>query len=145
MIRKFTVHLTKEQEETLLELVTRGTAGARPIRRAHTLLMAWEGHTDEEIAKIVRCCTDTVRKTRRRFTERGLDSLYDKPRPGRQRRLDGHAEAHLVALACSDPPAGRSTWTLSLLADQLVALNVVDSVSRDTVRRVLKNRKSSHG
>ncbi len=145
MFKKFTVHLTKVQEATLLELVTRGTAGAQPIRRAHTLLMAWEGHTDEEIAEFVRCCTNTVYKVRRRFTERGLESLYDKARPGRKRLLDGRAEAHLVALACSDPPEGRSTWTLRLLADQLVAMDVVDGVSRDTVRRVLKNRRSSHG
>ena len=145
MLKKYTVLLTAEQEKTLTELVTRGKANARTIRRAHTLLLAWEGHTDERIAEAMHCCVETVAKTRQRFTDRGLASLYDRPRPGAARKLDGHGEAQLVAIACTQAPDGHGHWTMQLLADKLVALNVVDSVSDETVRRVLKNRRSSRG
>lgn len=145
MLKKIGVILTKEQESALLEMVTKGTAGARPIRRAHTLLLSWEGQTDAQIALVMRCHEYTVAAVRQRFAERGMASLYDKPRPGQKRRLDGHAEATVVALACSNPPDGRPRWTMQLLADQLVTLGVVESCSDETVRRVLKNRRSSRG
>jgi transposase len=145
MIKKWTVRLTEDQESTLLEMVTRGTEGARTIRRANTLLLAWEGKTDEEIAAVVRCVPETVAKTRRRFTERGLKCLYDRPRPGPKRKLDGRGEAHLVAVACSTPTDGRARWTMQALANQMVTLGHVDSISDETIRRVLKNRSSSHG
>ena len=145
MLKKYTVRLSEEEERTLRELVTRGTANARTIRRGHTLLLAWEGQTDEVIAGAMHCRPETVAKVRRRFQERGLASVYDRPRPGAQPKLDGRSEAHLVALACSQPPADRSRWTMQLLADQLVRLELVDSISDDTVRRALKNRRSSHG
>jgi len=145
VFKKYRVYLNKEREAALLEMVTKGTAGARPIRRAHTLLLAWEGQTDEQIAVVMRCRTETVAATRQRFLDRGLESLYDKPRPGRQRKLDGRAEAIVVALACTDPPDSRPRWTMQLLADQLVTLGVVDSCCDETVRRVLKNRRSSRG
>jgi len=145
MLKKYTVRLTEEQERRLTELVTRGAANARTIRRAHTLLLAWEGHTDEAIADALHCRPETVAKVRRRFDERALESVYDRPRPGAQPKLDGRAEARLVALACSQAPEGRSHWTMQLLADQLVTLGLVDGVSDDTVRRVLKNRRSSRG
>lgn len=145
MIRKVGVVLSQEQRKALLEMVTKGTAPARPIRRAHTLLLSWEGQTDAQIAAVLRCHMDTVADVRQRFREHGLASLYDKPRPGQKRRLDGAAEATVVALACSDPPEGRARWTMQLLADQLVTLGVVESCSNETVRRVLKNRRSSRG
>ena len=145
MIRKWTVRLTKDQERTLLEMVTRGKEGVRTIRRAHTLLLAWEGKTDKEIAEVLHCSPLTVAKTRRRFNDRGLNALYDRPRPGRKRKLDGRGEAHLVALACSTPPEGRAKWSMQVLADKMVTLGHVDSISDETVRRVLKDRNSSHG
>jgi len=145
MIKKCTVVLTRDQESHLLEMVTRGTAPARTIRRAHTLLYAWEGLPDEEIAERLRCHPNTVANTRKDFRERGLKGLYDKPRPGAKRKLDGRAEAHLVALACSGPPDGKGHWTLKLLADQMVVLGHADSLSYETVRRVLANRGSSLG
>jgi transposase len=129
----------------LLELVTRGNAKARTIRRAHTMLYAWEGLGDEEIATRLHCHPNTVAHTRKDFQERGLACIYDKPRPGAARKLDGRAEAHLVAVACSDPPEGASHWTLQLLADEMVVLGYTDSVSRMTVSRVLANRRSSRG
>lgn len=145
MLKKFTVCLTEEQEKALTELVTRGVASVRTIRRAYTLLLAWEGLTDEAIAAVLRCRPETVAKTRHRFGERGMDSLYDRPRPGAKRKLDGHGEARLVAIACSQAPEGRGSWTMQLLADELVTLGVVDKISDETVRTVLKNRRSSPG
>ncbi len=145
MFKKCTVVLDKDQESHLLEMVTRGTAPARTIRRAHSLLYAWEGVPDEEIAERLRCHPNTVANTRKDFRERDLLCLYDKPRPGAKPKLDGRAEAHLVALACSEPPEGRDHWTLQLLADRMVILDHVDSLSGETVRRVLRNRRSSHG
>ena len=145
MIKRWTVRLTEDQESTLLEMVTRGKESARTIRRAHTLLLAWEGKTDEEIAEIVRCSVTTVANTRRQFGERGLKALYDRPRPGQKRKLDGRGEAHLIAVACSTPPDGKATWTMQALADEMITLGHVDSISPDTVRRVLKNRSSSPG
>lgn len=145
MLKKYTVRLTEEQERALTELVTRGTANARTIRRAHVLLLAWEGWTDVAISGALRCRPETVAKVRRRFQERGVESVYDRPRPGAKPSLSPSDEAHLVALACSQAPEGRSRWTLKLLADQLVTLGLVPSISEATVYRVLKNRRSSHG
>jgi transposase len=139
------VVLSEDQETRLVEIVSRGVANARTIRRAHTLLYAWEGYNDERISELLRCSPNTVRNTRKAFKERGLDSLYEKPRPGATPRLGGQAEAHLVALACSQAPEGRGHWTMQMLADQLVVLGLVDKVSDETVRRVLKNGRSSHG
>lgn len=145
MIEKCSVVLSEDQSARLVEIVSRGVAKVRTIRRAHTLLYAFEGLSDEAIAERLHCSPNTVRNTRRAFRERGLDSLYEKPRPGARPRLDGKAEAHLVALACSQAPEGKGSWTMQMLADQLVVLGVVDKVSDDTVRRVLKNRRSSRG
>lgn len=145
MIEKCSVVLSEDQEGRLVEIVSRGAANARTIRRAHTLLYAWEGYSDERIAELLRCNPNTVRNTRKDFKDRGLSCLYEKPRPGATPKLDGNAEAHLVALACSEAPDGRGHWTMQLLADKLVVLGLVDSVSDETVRRVLKNRRSSRG
>lgn len=148
MLTRYTIstfRLNTEDRSRLLEMVTCGAAGARTIRRAHSLLLADEGKTDAAIAAIVRVTPETVGKTRQRFEERGMESLYDQPRSGRPVKLDGRAEAHLVALACSAPPEGRAHWAMQLLADQIVTLGLVDSVSDETVRRVLKNKRSSPG
>lgn len=145
MIEKCSVVLSEDEEARLVEMVSRGVAPARTIRRAHSLLYAWEGYGDEQIAERLRCSPNTVRNTRLAFRDRGLACLYEKPRPGAKPKLDGDAEAHLVALACSDAPPGKDHWTMQMLADQLVVLGLVDSVSDETVRRVLKNRRSSRG
>ncbi len=146
MLKKYTVGLTNDEEKALIELVTRGTAKARAIQRAHILLLAGEGKIDTEIAEMVRCHQESVTKVRRRFKERGGgESLNDRPRPGAKRKLDGEAEARLVAVACSAAPADRSHWTMQQLADQLVTIGVVNTISDETVRRVLTNRRSSCG
>jgi transposase len=140
------VKLTQEERERLLALTRKGTTSARMLRRAHILLLTDEGIKDETIASIVKSAVATVERTRKRFIQAGLDAaLKEKPRPGAEPRLDPRSEAHLVALACSAPPEGRQKWTMQLLADRLVELELVDSISDETVRRTLKKTKSSPG
>jgi len=145
MLQKVTVLLREEDRSRLLEMVTRGKESARVIRRAQTLLMADDGWTDEVIAGVVHVGRETVVKTRRRYEERGLEGMYDRPRSGRPSKLDGRAEAYLVAEACSTPPDDRAVWTMQLLADRMVVLGMAESLSDETVRRVLKNKRSSRG
>jgi transposase len=123
-----------------------GKASARKLNRAHILLAADDGDKDEDIARRVRVSTGTVAHVRQRFAEEGLESaLNERVRPGRKPLLEGRQEAHLIALACSQAPEGRTKWTLRLLADQLVELNIVDEVSHQTVWRALKRGRSSPG
>jgi transposase len=146
MAKRYVVKLTVEERNRLLALTKKGKTSARMLRRAHILLQADEGVKDEMISSSVRASIATVERTRKRFAQAGVDAaLTENPRPGAEPRLDGHAEAHLVALACSTPPEGRQRWTMQLLADRLVELKLVDSVSDETVRRVLKKTTSSRG
>src|SRR5262249_11304531 len=106
---------------------------------------AW---TDDRIAEAVEVTLRTVERVRQRFVEQGLEAALvrkKQDRPSRERKLDGADEARLIALACSEPPQGRSAWTLQLLADKLVELRVVDTISDETVRQVLKKTNSSRG
>jgi transposase len=140
------VKLTQEERDRLLALTRKGTTSARMLRRAHILLLTDEGIKDETIASIVKSSVSTVERTRKRFIQAGVDAaLKEKPRPGAEPRLDPRAEAHLVALACSAAPEGRQKWTMQLLADRLVELELVDSISDETVRRTLKKTTSSPG
>ncbi len=133
------VDLSADERARLEALTTKGSASARRIRRAHVLLRADAGLTDGVIASGLGIDVTTVERLRRRFVEEGLDAaLSDRPRPGGARKLDGKAEAFLVATACSTPPDGRNTWTMQLLADRLVAVGLVESISDETVRRALK-------
>ena len=127
-----------DDERRLHDLTRSGTAAARRIRRARTLLLADQGLPDRRIAAAVGCCVATVENLRRRFAAEGLAALADRPRPGAARVLDAKGEALLEELARSAPPAGRATWSLRLLADRLVELQVVEAVSEETVRRALK-------
>ncbi len=151
MAKKYLVTLTPEERAWLTGLVSAGKRSALTITRARILLKAdqadggpaWE---DAAIAEALDCGLRTVERVRQRFVERGLEpALGRKPqdRPSRERKFDGAAEARLVALACSAPPEGRTRWTLKLLADRLVELEVFESVSDETVRRVLKKTSSS--
>ena len=144
--KKYKVTLTEEERAMLEGMLRKGTASARVLRRARTLLLAAEGYLRKEIAHVLGVSEPTVIKTCRRFVEEGLEgALYDRPRPGAQPKLDAKGEATLIALACSDPPEGREHWTMQLLADKLVALGVVESISDETVRRVLKKTGLSPG
>jgi len=144
--KKYVVELTEEQRSYLLELIRKGEAKARMLTRARILLLSAEGRTDKFVASVLKVNPQTVRNIRKRFAEEGLEAaLRERPRPGAQPKLDAKGEAFLIALACSDPPEGREHWTMQLLADRLVELGVVDSISDETVRRVLKKTNSSPG
>jgi transposase len=151
--KRYLVTLTPEERQQLTRMLSAGKASALVLTRARILLKAdqadggpaWQ---DAQIAEALDVGHRTVERLRQRFVERGLDAaLQRKPqdRPSRLRKLDGAAEARLVALACSAPPEGRPCWTLKLLAGRLVELEVVESVSDETVRRVLKKTRSSRG
>ena len=145
-MKKYRVTLTAEDRQGLQELITAGKAAAPKLAHARTLLKAdaapdGPAWADERIAEAVEVSVATVERVRRRFVEQGLEAaLVRKPqeRPSRLPKLDGRAEAHLVALACSKPPEGRNEWTMQLLADKLVALQIVDAISDETVRRTLR-------
>ena len=114
-----------------------GRTKARQIARAHILLSAEKGKTDEAIAEALQVGLSTVARTRQRFVEGGLEwALTERPRPGAARKLNGKAEAFLIALACSAPPEGRTRWTMQLLADWMVEIGVVEELSDETVRRL---------
>lgn len=142
----YRVELSEEDRVGLLLLVRQGHASARVVRRAHTLLQASEGAFDHQIASALHVNRSTVQRTRERFSYGGLAiALHESVRPGAEPKLDGKAEAFLVALACSDAPEGREHWTMQLLADKLVELGRVEAISDETVRRTLKKTRRSPG
>jgi len=148
MKKRYLVNLTTAEREGLLLIVGRERVSGLKRMRAQILLKADDGLTDEEIADELDVALVTVERVRKRCCERGIAASLDRKRqevPSRPRKLDGASEAQLVRLACSEPPAGRARWTLSLLADQLVELRVFDSVSKSTVQRGLKKTSSSRG
>ena len=135
----YIVDLTEEERTQLLEFIKSGKQSARKLNRARILLLADEGQADGEIAEALHTGTATVQRTRQRFVEGNLEgALNERPRPGGQKKLDEKGEAILETLAQSKPPEGRKRWTLQLLADRLVQLKVVDSISYETVRQELK-------
>ena len=137
--KKYVVKLESAERSQLLDLMSKGTIGARKMKRAEILLKADEGWKDADIIKALNTNRSTVERTRKRFVEGGLDkALNEDPRPGQRVKLAGNAEAHLVALTCSDAPGGRDHWPLRLLADKLVELGIVESISYETVRQALK-------
>src|SRR5436309_4350933 len=150
-MKKYMVTLTAEERNSLQELIAAGKASAQKLAHGRILLKAdaapdGPAWPDARIAEAVEVNVTTVERVRERFVEHGLDAALDRKkqaRPSRERKLDGQAEARLVARACSDPPAGRARWTLWLLADKLVELEVVDTVSTETGRQVLKKTRSA--
>ena len=143
--QKYPVKLTKGQRRQLLDIVRTGTRSARVINHARILLMAERGLTTKQVAEALSLTAMCVYDVRSRFQTDGLACLSDRPRPGRPRILDGKAEARLTAIACSEPPKGHNHWTVRLLADRLVTLEVVDSISHKTVWETLKKTTSSRG
>lgn len=145
MRKQHVVQLT-DDERAALEQQEAGPLTRRQRYRALILLRADSGDTDEEIADEAGVSVGTVANVRRRFFAGGLDAaLHDRPRPGAVPVLDGKAEAIVVATACSPVPQGRAAWTARMLANRLVELQVVESVSEDTILRVLKKATSSRG
>jgi transposase len=145
-MKKYVVDLSEEERERLEAITTKGTSKARRHRRAHILLLADQGLLDKEIARAMNAAVTTVERTRKRFVEEGLEAaLSERSRPGARRKLDGHQEAYLVALACSDPPEGKKRWSMQLLADRLVEVRMVEEISDETVRRTLKKGMLNRG
>jgi transposase len=146
MAKKYFVTLMDDERAQLHALTKKGRVSARKLTRAHMLLQVDAGATDDAIAAALHVGTATVERIRKRFVEQGLEAaLTERPRPGGQRKLEGKQEAFLIALACSTPPADRHCWTMQLLADKLVALQVVDAISDETVRRTLKKTRLNRG
>lgn len=152
MKKCYVVTLSDEERVSLRTLVSSGKGSARKLTHARILLKAdaspgGPNWTDAAISEGVDAGTATVERVRQRFVEEGLDAALVPRKPDRiyERKLDGDGEAHLIALACSESPEGRSRWTLELLADRMVALGHVESLSYQTVRRVLKKTRSSLG
>jgi transposase len=152
-MKRYRVTLDAQERQGLSDLIAAGRSAARKLTHARILLKADAaegGHAwpDGRIAEALEVSTATVERVRQRFVEQGLEAALDrKPReqPAREIKLDGRAEARLIALACSAPPDGRAVWTMQLLADKLVELEVVDSISDETVRTTLKKMRSSRG
>jgi len=144
MRKKYIVRLTTIERKTLQTMVSKGKIAAYKIKHANILLAAdveGPGWADVRIAEAFSCHPRSVENVRRRFVLEGLAAALERKkqiRPSRQRKLDGDGEARLIALACSEPPEGRDRWTLQLLADALVRLEVVDCICDQTVRRTLK-------
>jgi transposase len=152
-MKRYKVTLDAQERQNLDDLIAAGQAAARKLTHARILLKAdaaddgpaWPDH---QIADALEVSVATVERVRQRFVEEGLEAALDRKRrerPARELKLDGRAEAHLIALACSVPPEGRAVWTMQLLADKLVELEVVDSISDETVRLTLKKTRSSPG
>lgn len=141
MNKKYIVNLQEEESRKLQRIIRSGKHSARKIRWAHALLKADNGWKDEKIAEAFDISLPTVQRIRQRFVEEGMDVALGahshKPRPYLQ-KLDGKQEAKLIALACSKTPEGRKRWTLRLLANKMVELQIVEEISYQTVRRVLK-------
>lgn len=152
MPKKYRVTLTGEEREQLTAMVAKGKAAARALTHARILLKSNEAEdgpawTDAAICEALDVGLCTVMRVRERFVEEGLEAALH-PRPSsyvQPRKLDGHLEAQLITLACSEAPAGHARWTLRLLADRFVALGLVDELSHETVRQTLKRTQLSLG
>jgi transposase len=139
MAKKYIVDLSLKEREQLLELTRKGRSSARKVKRANILLLSDAGRTDAEIVETLHTSHSTVERTRRKLVEGGLEfALNERQRPGRKPVLDAKAEAVLATLAQSEPPEGHKRWSLRLLTSRLVELDVVETVSRETVRQALK-------
>jgi transposase len=146
MEKIYHVDLTPKEKRYLQKIVRVGTNKAKVISRAHTLLKSSEGKTDKDIAALLYIDEETVRRTRQRFWDGGMEeALHGQPYPPPEPKLTDEQEAYLIALACSDPPEGYARWTIELLTEQMVTDGIVLSISRDKVRLTLKKTNSSLG
>lgn len=140
--KKYLINLNDEERQILLEKTSKGKINARQMKRAMILLRANDGLSDPKIMAALNVSRPCVERIRKRFVEGGMDkALNEDPRPGQKRKLDGRAEAVLLATACSNVPLGHEHWTLRLLAGKMVELKMVDDISHETIRRTLKKTK----
>ena len=146
-MKKYIVRLNAEEEKQLKAMTKTGKTAAYKIRHANILLAVdanGANGKDERVAKIFRCHEGTVRNIRQRFVKEGLEAAIHSKSPAEPRRekiLDGRKEARLIALSCSKAPAGQGRWTMKMLADKMVALEIVKTISSETVRTTLKKTK----
>lgn len=147
--KRFIVTLTPAERDQLEAMVSKGKGAAYRIKHANILLASDENGpnmNDDAIATALRCHRNTVANVRQRFVEQGLDAALDRKKresPAVARKLDGRGEAKVISIACSKAPEGRAKWTMQMLADELVVLGVVESISDETVRTTLKKTNSS--
>ena len=152
-MKKYIVTLSEEERKALSDLIAKGKQRSQKILNALILLgcdesaYQTERSTNEEISRVLHISMRKIDRVKKRFVEEGLDAALDKKMGNRiyAKKTDGDFEAHLVALSCSEPPEGFARWSLRLLADKVVELNYVDSISHETVRRILKKTKSNLG
>lgn len=150
MSKRIYIKLKEQERQELEQLISKGTSPARVQRRARILLLSDRNQEQllgaGAVAKSMMCTPGTVCNVKKRYLSGGLDeALYDKPRPGAVPKITGEVEAHLIALTCSDPPEGQASWTLRLLADRLVELQLLESISHVAVGKVLKKTNSNPG
>ena len=146
MAKRYRVTLSEDERDRLERLSRQRTASVRMVRRAQALLLASEEKTDEVIAEQLRMGVATLERLRRRFVEEGLEaSLRERPRPGARPKLGPKERAYVVALACTKPPEGRHRWTMQMLADRLVELEMVPDITDEAIRLLLKRTSSSPG
>lgn len=150
--KRYVVSLTAGERDRLSALIASGKGAARKLTHARVLLKADSAEggphwSDPKISEALEVGLSTIARIRRRFVEEGMDAALDPCPPRREyrRKVDGEQEAHLIALSCSTPPAGRARWTLRLLAEKMVQLEYIDGVSHEAVRQVLKKTSSSPG
>jgi transposase len=140
------VRLTDEQRADLIRRLEQDALNGRQRRRHEILLLADQGQTDEQIGSATGASRSTVERIRQRFSREGLEpALRERKRCGAPAKLDGKQEAVLVALACSDAPQGQAKWTARLLANRAVEMEIVESISESSIRRLLKKTRSSRG
>ena len=152
MAIKYTIHLTKPEREDLLAIINKGSHTSQTFRTAYILLNCDEGKysekvTNEQISKVLKVGMRTIDRVKKRFMEEGIETVLER-RPTQREytaKIDGDAEAKLVTLCCSEPPKGYSKWSLRLLADKMVELHYLESISHVTVRSVLKKTNLSLG
>ena len=138
------VKLKPKEREALQQLISKGSEKARKITRCRILLLADEGKADARIIEALKVARNTIRTVRFRYVHEGLEqAINEQPRPGAPIKFSGRQKAKITAIACSKPPEGRNRWTLRLIADRVVELDMVDSISHQTVKRVLKKTNLS--
>lgn len=152
-MKKYVIRLTAEERNSLTKLISGGRGPARMFTRARVLLKADQGSLgpawqDDKISEAFDITVQTIERIRKQFVEEGLDAVlsrHEYTQKVSRKKIDGNVEAHLIALSCSEPPQGRSRWTLRLLADSIVELGYIDSISYEAVRQTLKKTKSNRG
>ena len=152
MTKKYIVRLTHDERKKVKDLVRKGKVAAYKRTHAEIFLQAdigkeGGGKTDKQISEGLGITVRTIEKTRKRLIEKGIEGAINRSKPIRTKPklLDGEKEAHLIAIACGDAPEGRSRWTLRLLANKMVELNLVESISHETIRQTLKKTNSNLG